>query len=149
MEELRDEGRRQDRGQRCCCCNCKWSVGATLGKCVRMSVRVSHPCPSLSALICHHFFVVFSRCSQPREEVTLNFRLKFAQRQRQQQQQQQREREQPTRGVAGAAGKATATAAEAAVAAAANNVAYFLVLAVDVDAAAAAVIVDAGDLGLA
>lgn len=41
----------------------------------------------------------------------------------------------------GATGKATAAAA--------NNVAYFLELAVDVDAAAAAVIVDAGDLGLA
>lgn len=150
-EQLKDEGRRQCR-EGSCCCNCKWSVGAALGKCVRMSVRVSHPCPSLSALICHHFFVVFSRCSQPREEVTLNFRLKFAQRQRQQQQQQQQEREQPTRGAAGPAGAAgKATAAEAAGAAAANNVAYFLVLAVDVDvdAAAAAVIVDAGDLGLA
>lgn len=150
MEELRDGGQEEGQGagqgavQRFCCCNCKWSVGAALGKCVRMSVRVA-PLLLLSALICHHFFVVFSRCSQPREEVTLNFRLKFAQRQRQQQQASE------NRGAAvaarGEAGKATA--AEAAGAAAANNVAYFLVLAVDVDAAAAAVIVDAGDLGLA
>lgn len=91
MEELRvgrqEEGQGAGQGavQRFCCCNCKWSVGAALGKCVRMSVRVA-PLLLLSALICHHFFVVFSRCSQPREEVTLNFRLKFAQRQRQQQQ---------------------------------------------------------------
>lgn len=146
MEELRDGRQEEGQGagqgavQRFCCCNCKWSVGAALGKCVRMSVRVA-PLLLLSALICHHFFVVFSRCSQPREEVTLNFRLKFAQRQRQQQQER---KQRSSRGGQEPEGKATAAGA-----AAANNVAYFLVLAVDVDAAAAAVIVDAGDLGLA
>lgn len=86
-----------------------------------------HSLPARYPLICQHFFVVFSRCSQPREEVTLNFRLKFAQREREQQQEEGAGAGAGAGLGAEAGGKATATAAEAAVA---NNVAYFLGLAV-------------------
>lgn len=72
------------------CRSSTWQMCAYVRPCVP-------PLP-LSALICHHFFVVFSRCSQPREEVTLNFRLKFAQRQRQQQQQQERKQPEEQQG---------------------------------------------------
>ncbi|KAL7733676.1 hypothetical protein ACLKA6_005122 [Drosophila palustris] len=48
-----------------------WQMCANVRPSIDMDVR------SLARIA--NFFVVFSRCSQPREEVTLNFRLKFAQ----------------------------------------------------------------------